>query len=281
LEYVNHYGLIAHIVRNYPEILRLFIIAAAIIIGLMIVIVAGARGWLRSVRISKDGIGFETSNKETQKRYESGNLHKVMNDQIHKLDREMINFALDKSNDVRKHLARQLNTHVPCVSSRRALAAALRYPLYEASRWNNFKHVLRHNRTGHYIDQLMRELSSEYETYSVEIENNTCPVNLTRTCKNIPPLEDVFNGIRYQLVDHWANPIRNEQIETHRKKIKVYLEHAPIFEQLGDMVMVKVCRDCAAKNQDYIRELLRRGDEEIETSGYLVPVENKGNGDHI
>jgi len=262
LGYTNYYGLIEHIVRNYPEILRLFIISTAVIVCLVIVIVAGANGWLRSILINRDGIGIESAKRETENRYESGNLHKVMNDQIHKLDGEMIDFALDKSNDVRKHLARQLNTHIPCVSSRRALAAALRYPLYEASRRNNFKHALRRNKIGPYIDQLMRELSSEYETYSVELENNTCPVNLARNCKNIPPLADVFDGVRYQLVNHWANPIRNEQIDTHRKKIKVYLEHAPIFEQLGDIVMVKVCRDCAAKNQDYIRELQRLGDDE-------------------
>jgi len=248
-----------HALGTYPDVLKTFIVCGATIVGLILFIIASKLGWLKSMKLGKGGLEVEASEKKLlEKKFESGNLHHIMNQQIHKVDIEILEYSLDKSNGVRKGLAKQLNTKIFCVSSRRALAACLRYPLYESARRNNFKYSLRPENMKFYIDRLMKELASEYEEYSVEVDNNTCPVDLKQNCKPVPPLEEVFDGVRQQIIDHWALPLRHEQIKMHYKKIDIYRQYTPLFEQLNDKVMVKVCENCIDKNIVYAEALKRK-----------------------
>jgi len=241
-----------------PEALKIFVIGCFAISGLVIFIVASKMGWLESFSASKEkGITFE-GKKATEKIFESGNINKLMDDQIHKLDNEMLDYALERSNNIRRMLSKQLNTKIYCASSRRALAACLRYPLYEASRRNNFKYVLRPENIKSYIDRVMRELSSEYDEFAIELENNVCPVDGVKNCKQLPPLADVFEDVKSQLVEQWAIPIRQEQVRMHYSKISTYKQFMPSFEQLGDKVRVKVCENCIEKNTQYAEALKRK-----------------------
>jgi len=242
---------------QHPEALKVFIIGCFVIFVLIFLIIAGNQGWIRSFKAGKDGISGEFAKKENQKKFESGNVHKIMNEQIHKLDHNMLEFSLNKSNVVRRNLTKQLTKNVFCVSSRRALASCLRYPLYESAIHNNFKYVLRPENIKFYIDRMMKEIAFEYEEYSIEIDNNTCPVDLKQNCKPLPPLSDVFESIRKELVEHWAVPIRHGQIQMHHKKIEVYTQYAVIFDQLGDLVLKKICETCIDKNRNYIKALER------------------------
>jgi len=249
------------LLKQNPDALKVFLIGCFVIIGLVFFIIANMFGWIKSFKAGKDGIVYEANDKKAiEKKFESSNLHNLMNQQIHKLDIEMMDLALTKSNNVRRVLTKQLNTGVYCASSRRALAACLRYPLSESARRNNFKYVLRPENMKRYIGEIMKELSSEYEEYSLEVDNNMCPMGLEKHCKQLPPLSDILDDVKQQIVKNWAIPIRQEQIKTHYKKISVYKQFAPLFEQLGDLVMKKVCEKCIDKNQVFAAALERDPD---------------------
>jgi len=247
------------LLKQNPDALKVFIIGSFVIIGLVFFIVANYFGWIKSFKAGKDGISFEANDKKAiEKKFESSNLHNMMNQQIHKLDIEMTDSAMSKSNSVRRILSKQLNTGVYCASSKRALAACMRYPLSESARRNNFKYVLRPENMKRYIGELMKEISSEYEEFSIENDNNTCPMMGTgNRCKQLPPIDEIFEDVRKQIVDYWALPLRREQIKTHYKKIDIYKQYAPMFEQLGDFVMKKVCETCIDKNKIYATALER------------------------
>jgi len=247
------------LLRHNPDALKVFIIGCFVIIGLVFFIIANYFGWIKSFKAGKDGISIEANDKKAiEKKFESSNLHNMMNQQIHKLDVEMTDSALVKSNSVRRILTKQLNTGVYCASSRRALASCMRFPLSESARRNNFKYCLRRENIKRYLAELMKELSSEYEEYSMDVDNNTCPMLGTgNRCKQLPPIDDIFEDVRKQIIDYWALPIRREQIKTHYKKIEIYKQYAPLFEQLGDIVMKKVCESCIDKNKIYAAALER------------------------
>jgi hypothetical protein len=247
-----------HILGLHPEALIVFIISCFIFLGFILFVIFNKLGLISYFNLSKEkGITFD-SKKEIEKKVESGNINKLMDDQINKLDNEMLDYALERSNNIRRILSKQLNTKIYCSSSRRALAACLRYPLYEASRRNNFKYVLRLENIKFYIDRVMKELAAEYEEFAIEIENTVCPVDNQKSCKQLPPIKDVFEDIKNQLIDQWAIPIRNAQIKTHHKKIDIYRQFTPSFDQLGDTVRVKVCEACIDKNTNYINALNRK-----------------------
>lgn len=244
---------------KHEAALTFFIAGFFINIGLILFIILSRLGVISYINVSKEkGLTFD-SKKDIEKKVESGNINKLMDDQINKIDNEMLDYALDKSNNMRRLLSKQLNTKIYCPSTRRALAACLRYPLYEASRRNNFKYVLRPENIKYYLDRIIKELVMEYEEFAIEVENNECPVNNQKiSCKQLPPLEDIFEDVKNQLIDQWAIPIRNEQIRTHYKKISMYRQFAPSFDQLGDKVRVKVCENCIDKNTNYINSLNRK-----------------------
>lgn len=248
-----------------PEVLRVFIIGCFIILALIVFIVASKLGWIKIFKLGKEGISLESKEKETLRQFESGNIHYIMNQQINRIDFEMMDIALDKSHAVRRALTSKLNTSIPCVSSRRALSACLRYPLYESVRRNNFKHVLRPENMLFYVNRLMTEIVQEYESYSVELSNNICSMETSNKCKQLPLLDNEYNNIRQQLIESWALPIRAEQVRRHQKKIETYKQFIPAFEQFQDVVMIKVCEICIDKNRAYIAALEKKpqGDTEL------------------
>jgi len=252
--------LLYYLITNHGGFLVTIIIGFFLFIAFIILMILGNKGLLKTFNVGKGGLSgeFATSKKEIEKRFESGNIHKLMNDTIHALDHDLLEWFMHRGNAVRRVLSKRLNTKIQCVSTRRALASCLRWPLYESILHNNFKMVLRPQNIKFYVGRLMKEITEEYEEFANEIENGICPVDSQKDCIPLPPLVEVFEIIRKDLTEGWALPLRQEQIKMHYKKIDVYKQYAPVFDQLGDYVMKKICEQCIEKNQTYINALERK-----------------------
>jgi hypothetical protein len=59
-------------------------------------------------------------------------------------------------------------------------------------------------------------------------------------------------------MDDWAVPIKQKNIDTCNKKIDLYRKFIKSFEELGDMVKIKVTEHCIDKNRNYIEAFVRK-----------------------
>jgi hypothetical protein len=250
---------------EHPEVLK-WLIIGIFSFAIVLVFALGAKfKWFSSLSVGKGGLDIKAKDepkKEIEKNFQSGNLNHLMDCEIHKLDNELIDFALEKSKTLRRAMTIELNKTINCHSTRRALASCLRYPLYEVSRKNDFKEKLRPENIKEYTDYLIKEIVYEYHDFAIEREMAWCHVNKNIKCPELPPLDDLLSVIRSQLIDDWALPIRNQSIDVCRKKIEKYNTYIPAFEELGDQVRIKICLVCIDKNKTYIKNLSKKPDKE-------------------
>jgi hypothetical protein len=253
-------------------VLRTFIVCVTVIFALIIFAVGSKFKWFSSITIGKTGIDVKAAEikaaeivekkekEKEQKQFESGNLNKLLDDQIIKCDIEAIDFALAQSNKLRRTLNNQLNHQVPCSGTRRSLAACLRYPLYEASRKNNFKEVLRPENAKEYINKILKEVKEEYQAFAIEMEMSFCPTAADSSikCPELPPLDSILGILNDALINNWLLPIRQKIIETCEKKIKLYNDFLLLYEELGDNNRIKITKLCIEKNMGYIKALSRK-----------------------
>jgi hypothetical protein len=233
----------------------------------LIIFAIGARFKLwSSFTIGKNGLDVkaieqEKKKKEEEKKFESGNFNKICDDQILKLDGELVDYALEQSNKLRRTLNIKLNKHVGCSGTRRSLASCLRYPLWEAARKNHFKDVLRPENMKRYVDRLLKEVVEEYHAFSIEREVSFCTINPTDKCPELPPLDSIMDMLKQEIIESWALPIRCKTYEISEKKISTYKQFLPSYHDLGDGVRVKVCGACIEKNEGYKKALTRQPEQ--------------------
>jgi len=246
--------------KNNKEALTYLIIGFYAVIILIIIIISAKLGWLKHLKISKDGVNFETENKqknnEIQKKFECGNINKLCDDQILNYDNELIDYALEQANKLRRTLNIKLNKQVGCSGTRRSLASCLRYPLWEASRKNNFKYVLRPENIKHYIDKILKDVTEEYHSFAIE-KSSWCINDANLKCPDLPPLDETIKMLKEEMISYWAIPIREKTIEICEKKSKLYKQFIPLYRDLNDDVRVLVCEHCINKNEGYVKALKR------------------------
>ena len=249
------------LLKGSPEALKYLIICFFALMALIFIVVSVKRGWLKYFKISKDGVNIEVKNRqkkkdEVQKKFESGNINKLCDDQILNYDNELVDYALELANKLRRTLNIKLNKQVGCSGTRRSLASCLRYPLWEASRKNNFKQLLRPENIKHYIDKLLRDVTEEYNAFAIE-KSAWCANDNTLKCPDLPPLDETIKILKDEMITKWAMPIREKTIETCEKKSKLYKQFIPLYKDLGDDVRVLVCEHCIEKNEGHIKSLKR------------------------
>ena len=258
---------------EHPEVLKWLIIGGFSFLIVLVFAVGAKFKWFSSLSVGKGGLDIKTKDeqkneppgkpqKEIENEFQSGYINHLMNSEIYKLDNKLIDFALEKSNKLRKSLAIELNKIVQCNSTRRALASSLRFPLYEAARKNYFKENLRPENIKKYTDDLMKEIIYEYQDFAIEREMSWCYAGKNIKCPELPPLDDLVQIIHAQLINNWALPIRNKNIGICKEKIETYKTNISAFERLGDQVKIKICLFCIGKNEEYIKRLSKKPDKE-------------------
>jgi len=246
--------------EHNPEALKFLVVGICTLIGLVLTIVFAKLGWLKYFKLGKDGVELKNNSKkvkqEAYRKFESGNINKLCDDQILNFDNELVDYALELANKLRRTLNISLNKQVGCSGTRRSLASCLRYPLWEASRKNNFKYLLRPENIKHYIDKLIRDVTEEYNAFAIE-KSARCANDNNLKCPDLPPLDDTIKMMRSELITQWAIPIREKTIEICEKKSNLYRQFIPLYKDLGDDVHVLVCEHCIEKNEVHIKALKR------------------------
>ena len=250
---------------EHPEVLKWLIICSSVFLITLIFALGARFKWFSSLSLGKSGLDIkakEDEKKEIEKKFQSGSSNYLMDCKIHELDNDLILFALDKSKTLRRAMTIELSKTVDCHSTRRALASCLRYPLYDASRKNNFKDKLCPENIKEYTDNVIKEMIYEYQDFAIEREMSRCPLSDKARCPELPSLDDLLIENRNQLINDWALPLRKETINTCKKKIEIYKTYIPVFEDLEDQVKIKVCLSCIDKNENYIKNLARKPDKD-------------------
>jgi len=241
---------------NYPAAVKWFIIGGFVFLILLFYGIGAALGIFGAISIGRDGLHFNVRKKETQRQFESGSINKMLDDQIARYDKELEDFALDQSNKLRRTLNIKLR-EINCSSTRRSLASCLRYPLWEASRRNNFKDVLRPEKAKEYITKLMKELKEEYQAFAIEKEVSYCSVDEKMKCADLPSLDELLNMLENEIIIEWVLAVREKTMQACEKKIKCFQDQIPLYEQLKDGVRIKITQFCIGKNEGYIKALSR------------------------
>jgi hypothetical protein len=239
------------------DLLKIIIICFTALCILIIIAIGAKNKWFTSMSIGKSGMSLEA--KEVEKEFQSGNIQQLMNEQIFKCDEELILFAIEKANYLRKTITNHIAEHFTCIGMRQAITGVLRFPLYTASRQNNFKSQLQSKNILWYVERLMTEIKTEYEEYTLLQNMAHCIVD-EKKCPQMPEVNDIMKIIQYEVLYNWALPIRRKTVDICNKKIETYRQFIPSFIELNDQVRIKVTEHCIEKNKNYIEILTKKPD---------------------
>jgi len=246
-------------------LIKVVVICFTVLLLTIISIIAAKNKWFKGFEIGKHGIKMETAPSEDviNTEYQGGFLLNQMNGRIRSLDMELTNFAIEQSHYLRKTLTNKLSKHICCNGIRRAVSAVIRFPLYDASRRNDFKTQLKPENIMGFTERLLKEITTEYEEYSIIQDMSRCVMDATKKCPSLPEVHDISNTLSHEVLCNWAVPIREMTIEICGKKIKVYEEYLEAFDKIEDQVRRKIAEYCIEKNKGYIETLSRTPDTRL------------------
>jgi hypothetical protein len=216
-----------------------------------ILITGMIRGSIGSFKFGKDGIYFEGRKAKILK---LSNLNNILDNQIIKLDCEMIDVVILQSDKLRRNLLHFLNSFIKHPTAKRVIASAIRQPLYNAARRNRFHEVLRPSNTKEYMNKLMDEIKLEYADINIEQADFQCPIH-GGSCIEYPAWEVYKEELRNLLIKEWIIPVREYRIKTSLKKIALYDQYITTYKELGDETRVAITQQCINKNKGYIDTL--------------------------
>ena len=213
---------------------------AALLAALIVFIVAAAKGVLQNLEFGKGGMKVAGSEVRQRK---SGSLDKLLADQITEIDNAVREYSTKTANAMHDRLIKYFAPHVPDIAVRRLIAGAVRQALHNIPLKDNFKFVLRPENSSKFIADILKDVKAEYDEICREVED-------------FPQFKDVILSVVRERVTHdFAYPMRNYQVLAHEKKISLYNQYLPTFEELGDKVKAATTRDCIAKNEGYKKAL--------------------------
>jgi len=241
------------------DLLKIIIIGVLGEIGFILLLFFIKKGWIGSASIGKSGASITAANKkEVQRQYDTGTIKYNQDNEVKKYDDELTNFAIEKSDKLRRTLAIELNSRIICLGTIRALSGGLRFPLYDASRKNDFKEKLRPENIKAYMIEIIKEIVEEYKAFSIEREMSFCGNDAKIKCPELPSVDSLIDDVQKKIIENWALPIRSKNIEICYKKIALYKENIPKYKHLGDEVNVRIAENCINKNLERIRVLERK-----------------------
>ena len=241
-----------------PDIIKTLIYGISCVLLVIIYLIAVKLGIVSFFSFGKDGLKI----KAAEKQFQSWNLNKLLEDQVHQLDFDTTNYALEKVDNLRRVLTRVLFEKIECTSIRRSLIESLRFPLYESCRNNNFKFELKPENIKFFVQRIMKAIKEEYEDFILEHNNSVCNMgsNLTGMkleCPRIPPLNEIYSDLENYILEDLAKPIRKKVIDICEAKIKLYRQWARSYMEMGDAVGVKVVEHYIEENKNIISALTR------------------------
>jgi len=138
-----------------------------------------------------------------------------------------------------------------CTLARVAISSAIRFPLYESVANNHFTTELMPENFREYRDRIITLIKEEYTSLSAVSKDIQC---------NKEPLP-TWDQISQQLtdrIDQWIKNISREVMITCKKKIAIYQNYQPSFQELKDEWRMDIVKKCIEKNEKYIAVLKER-----------------------
>jgi hypothetical protein len=240
-----------------PALINTIVVCFTVLSAIVVISIGAKNKWFNSMSIGKGGITLQS--KEAEKEFQSGNIQQLMNEHIYKCDTELVDYAIERANYLRKTIANQLSKHFACLGMRHAITGVLRFPLYNASMQNNFKAHLKPEHILWYVERLIQEIKAEYEEYALLQDMSFC-IRDEQKCPPMPEVNKILLIIKDEILNNWALAIRRKTIDICNKKIEIYRQFVPSFHELNDQVKIKVTEHCIEKNKNYIEALVRTPD---------------------
>ena len=230
-----------------PAVQETIVIFSGLLVALIIFGVFAATGVLQDLEFGKGGMKVARAEVRQKK---SGNIDKLLADQITDVDNDVREYAIKTANALHDHLIKYLAPHVSDIGIRRLIAGTVRQALHNTRLKDNFKIVLRPENTMEFIANILKAIKLDYGEIQRDIEG-------------FPPFADViFSIVRERVTHDFAYPLRNYQILAHDKKISLYNQYLPAFEEAGDKLKVATTNACIEKNEGYKKALEGTKEEE-------------------
>lgn len=139
-----------------------------------------------------------------------------------------------------------------CAMTKRALAAAIRFPLYESVNNNHFTKELMPDRFDNYRQRILDQIREEYIGILLVFDDFSC------TKGDELPAWNTAGTLIEQLLDTWLRNTCIAQIECSQEKIDTYKKYKATFDESEDEYRSKIAEDCLSKNERYTLELKNR-----------------------
>ena len=164
-----------------------------------------------------------------------------MKTRLRQFTNSMANRILDSFSDYRM-----------CAMTKRALAAAIRFPLYESVNNNHFTKELMPDRFDNYRQRILDQIREEYTGVLLVFDDFSCAKG-----DELPDWDAAQIRIE-QLLDTWLRNTCLAQKECSQEKLDTYQEYQASFKESSDEYRKKIAEDCIAKNERYVTELTHR-----------------------
>jgi hypothetical protein len=139
-----------------------------------------------------------------------------------------------------------------CAMTKRALAAAIRFPLYESVNNNHFTKELMPDRFDNYRQRILDQIREEYTGVFLVFDDFSC------TKGDKVPSWATASVLIEQLLDTWLKNTCIAQQDCSQEKADTYTKYRAGFAESDDEYRTKIADECIAKNERYITELMHR-----------------------
>ena len=216
-----------------------------IVCGTVLVLVAIVALFLKNMGVVQ--FGSFTIKKEQ----EGQSINHSMDDENNDLDDLLKSRLRQMTNSLRNRIVNMFGGYDSCDVVPIALAAALRYPLYESIGNNHYTKELMPSSFSGYRQRMMMSLQDEYISIEKISKKTGCGSN------RLPELDEVSQKIE-QFLDIWLRDVVFHVRDCSEAKISVYKKYLEYYEFNKDAHRIKITEDCIAKNERYVLELNER-----------------------
>lgn len=186
-----------------------------------------------------------------KKDQEGQSIMHSMNEENNDLD-DLLKLKLRQmTNSLRNRITNMFSDFDSCEVVPGALAASLRYPLYESIGNNHYTKELMPTSFPGYRQRMLESLRDEYLHLRRLSGRTSCQIN------NLPEWDDAADRIE-QFLDMWLRDLVNYVKDCSESKLLTYKKYLEYYDANKDAHRSRITKDCIEKNERYVRELDER-----------------------
>ena len=225
-----------------PEIQGLIMTVLFVLLGI-VVIIALKKGWLANFRAGKDGVQFDTRDNEILNKQNAYDLQIKIID----IDENMREQCRKQASEIRRNLFHGLYEFDCCDVAKAAISYSMSTPLSIVIDKNHMRKKLTPSRKKMYIEELVREVGLEYDTFR-KMASSGCDKHA------LPIFDEIHDQAHFLFENIWVRKVIDFLNMASEAKIKVYEDYLLRFRATGDAYNINICEVRIERNRQYIRE---------------------------